>query len=81
MKKLVVLLVIVNVVLTGSLLNLKGDLHETERLASAKQIEVYMLNDQVNELKGDLEKYKQIYFENLRESDPLISQVLKRRLR
>ena len=73
MKKLVLILVIVNVVLVGSLLNLKGDLKETERLASAKQIEVYMLNDQISELKGDLEKYKQIYFDNLRESDPLIS--------
>ena len=73
MKKLVVLLVIVNVALTGGLLNLKGDLKETEKAYTSKQIEVYMLNDQVTELKGDLEKYKQIYFDNLRESDPLIS--------
>lgn len=73
MKKLVLILIVINIALTGSLLNLKGDLKETERLASAKQIEVYMLNDQVTELKGDLEKYKQIYFDNLRESDPLIS--------
>lgn len=73
MKKLVLILIVINVALTGGLLNLKGDLKESERLASAKQIEVYMLNDQVTELKGDLEKYKQIYFDNLRESDPLIS--------
>ncbi len=73
MKKLVVLLLVVNIILVGSHVNLKGDLHEAERSASAKQMQIYMLNDQISELKADLDHYKQIYFENLRESDPLIS--------
>lgn len=73
MKKLVVLLVIVNIILSVSHVSLKEDLHEAERSASAKQMQIYQLNDQITELKGDLSKFKQLYFENLRESDPLIS--------